>query len=113
MQTCRFASRHLCLHAACHTGAQACDNPADLRLNACRTCEEHGYHYGNHYCAHLLDEFSHKTKHGMEAANFASAECQTPMSAPGADGQPRFWVLEVHVLQDPAVGMCAPTMTRP
>ena len=44
----------------------------------------------------------------MEAANFASPDCQTPMSAPGADGQPRFWVLEVHVLQDPAVGTCAP-----
>lgn len=73
----------------------------------CKTCEEHGYRYGNHYCAHLLDEFSHKTKHGMEAANFASPDCQTPMSAPGADGQPRFWVLEVHVLQDPAVGTYA------
>ena len=78
---------------------------------ACRTCEEHGYRYGNHYCAHLLDEFSHKTKHGMEAANFASPDNQTPMSAPGADGQPRFWVLEVHVLQDPAVGTCAPVQT--
>ena len=48
----------------------------------------------------------------MEAANFASPDNQTPMSAPGADGQPRFWVLEVHVLQDPAVGTCAPSSNR-
>ena len=48
----------------------------------------------------------------MEAANFASPDNQTPMSAPGADGQPRFWVLEVHVLQDPAVGTCAPALIK-
>ncbi|KAK9832653.1 hypothetical protein WJX81_007776 [Elliptochloris bilobata] len=70
-----------------------------------KTCEEHGYKYGNHYCAHLLDEFSHKTKFGMEAVNFACPENLTPMSTPGAGGQPRFWVLEIHILQDPSIGI--------
>ena len=108
---CVLACRHICMDAGLTISVtRVC--PAGHPGAARRTCEEHGYQYGNHYCAHLLDEFSHKTKHGMEAANFASPDCRTPMSAPGADGQPRFWVLEVHVLQDPAVGTCAPAQIR-
>ncbi len=70
----------------------------------CRTCEEHGYKYANTYCAHLLGDFSHKTKYGLEEVNFARPENHTPMSAAAPNGDARFWVLEIHILQDPNIG---------
>ena len=74
----------------------------------CRTCEEHGYTYGNSYCAHLIGNFNHKMHYGLEDVNFARPENHTPMSAPTPNGEARFWVLEIHLLQDPAIGTCDP-----
>ncbi len=69
-----------------------------------RTCKEFGYVYGNGYCAHLLGEFAHKTRYGLEDINFARTENNVPMSEPAPNGDKRYWVLEIHILQDPAVG---------
>ena len=69
-----------------------------------RTCKEFGYVYGNKYCAHLLGEFAHKTRYGLAAINFARPENDTPMSDPAPNGDKRYWVLEIHILQDPAIG---------
>ena len=76
-------------------------------VRTCRTCLEHGYQYGNTYCAHLIDAFAHKTRFGMDDVNFARPENNSPMSAPAPNGDARFWVLEIHILQDPAIGTYA------
>ena len=60
--------------------------------------------YGNEYCAHLLGEFAHKTRYGLADINFARPENDTSMSASAPNGDKRYWVLEIHILQDPAVG---------
>jgi Xaa-Pro dipeptidase len=70
-----------------------------------RTCEQHGYEYGNHYCAHLLGKFAHKTEYGLGDINFARPENHTCISSPAPNGDKRYWVLEIHILQDPAIGM--------
>ncbi|EIE22222.1 aminopeptidase [Coccomyxa subellipsoidea C-169] len=78
---------------------------AELYAFVLRTCQEHGYKYANTYCAHLLGRFSHKMDYGLEDVNFARPENHTPMSAAAPNGDTRFWVLEIHILQDPAIGM--------
>ena len=65
---------------------------------------EFGYEYGNAYCAHLLGKFAHKMDFGLEHANFSWPECDVPMSALASNGWQRFWVLEIHAVQDPAIG---------
>ena len=77
----------------------------------CRTCEEHGYKYGSSYCAHLPGNVNHKMHYGLEDVKLARPENHTPMSAAAPNGDARFWVLEIHILQDPAIGMCGPICT--
>ena len=71
----------------------------------CRTCTDVGYEYANpNYCAHLVGRWSHDQEFGSAPEHYACPECDTPMDALGPEGQQRMWILEIHLLQDPAVG---------
>jgi hypothetical protein len=75
------------------------------RVAIYRTCLEHGYEYANsNYCAHLIGEFAHVANFSDDAVNYACPDNHVPMSAPDVSGAVRHWVLEIHLLQDPAVG---------
>lgn len=70
-----------------------------------KTSAEHGYRYAHDkYCAHLIGEFSHDATFGDTTENYACPDNHVPMNALHANGQPRHWILEVHLLQDPVVG---------
>ena len=74
-------------------------------LACCRTCQDHGYNYAHDkYVAHLVGEFSHERRFGETPLNYACADNHTPMHAPHTDGQARHWILEIHILQNPAIG---------
>ncbi len=106
---CKLSYMSLTAVRSAYSGMCQCSDLAAIgpctTLCICRTCEEHGYKYANTYCAHLLGRFSHKMDYGLEDVNFARPENHTPMSAAAPNGDTRFWVLEIHILQDPAIGM--------
>ncbi|KAK9795878.1 hypothetical protein WJX73_005071 [Symbiochloris irregularis] len=78
---------------------------ADFFTFVKETCAQHGYQYANdQFCAHLLGEFSHEVKFGETSTNYACPDNCTPMNAPHTNGQPRHWILEIHLLQDPKIG---------
>ena len=54
--------------------------------------------------AHLVGKFSHDKEFGDHPQHYACPECDTPMNAPGPQGQDRMWILEIHLLQKPSVG---------
>lgn len=92
-------------HIPSATSARVCACSGQQLQLLRRTSAEHGYRYAHDkYCAHLIGEFSHDATFGDTTENYACPDNHVPMNALHANGQPRHWILEVHLLQDPAVG---------
>ncbi len=72
---------------------------AKLYLSMVMTCEKHGYKFGNVHCGHLIGQFPHEKILGDNQHNYICADNHTPMDTPDKNGNPRHWILEIHLLQ--------------
>ncbi|MCT8335779.1 aminopeptidase P family protein [Leptospira sp. 85282-16] len=56
-----------------------------------------GYIFGNNIAGHLIDEFSHYKIHKSSPQNYICKENLTDLKS-SFDNLPRFWILEVHFI---------------
>lgn len=73
------------------TGAQLYDFIIGL-------CEDAGWNYGNHYAGHIVGEFSHIHIYGDGEEHRIWPKNNMPMNEPSKDGKPRYWILEIHLV---------------
>ena len=72
---------------------------ADIYAFAHRAAEARGYHFGGRIAGHTLGEFPHATWPLEKALQYIRPENTQPLSAPDHLGRPRYWILEVHLLE--------------
>jgi Xaa-Pro dipeptidase len=71
---------------------------AQLYAHVSLLAKEAGWTFGNVHCGHLIGHFPHEKIEGEEKTNYLHPENQLLLSAPGKEGAPRHWILEVHLV---------------
>jgi Xaa-Pro dipeptidase len=61
-------------------------------------CHTAGWDCAINLVGHIVSEFSHIQIYGDLPENRIWAQNTIPMSAPGKDGKPRYWILEIHLV---------------
>jgi len=88
------------LHAECkaffhsHPGITGGDFFAEVK----RACAARGWSYGGPYAGHLVGDFPHENPKSEHALNYIGDDNSKPMDAPDEDGNPRYWILEIHIV---------------
>ncbi|WP_373531551.1 M24 family metallopeptidase [Vampirovibrio sp.] len=85
------AQRFFIEHCGQVTGSQ-------LYQYACQLSSEHGWVYGGPYAGHLVGQFPHEKILGDDALHYIHPENHTLMSNPDQFGNPRHWILEIHLV---------------
>ena len=62
--------------------------------------QQYGWTFGNHHCGHLIGNFPHEIIQGEELANYIHAENTLKMSDKDRNGNDRFWIYEVHFIDE-------------
>ena len=57
---------------------------------------KYGWEYGGQIGGHLIGQFPHERIPGDKVSLYVHPENHTRMNEPGADGEPRHWILEIH-----------------
>jgi len=57
-----------------------------------------GWKFGGEHAGHLIGEFPYSREERDHASNRIRPDNTWPMHAPGPHGEPRHWILEVHLL---------------
>jgi Xaa-Pro aminopeptidase len=63
-----------------------------------RVCSARGWTFGGEHAGHLIGAFPLSREERDAPRNRIRPDNEWPMNDPGADGQPRHWVLEIHLL---------------
>jgi Xaa-Pro dipeptidase len=71
---------------------------AELWAKVLELTEDAGWKFGNNHAGHLVGEFSHTQRYGDKPENRINELNQMPMNTPGADGEKRHWILEIHLV---------------
>lgn len=71
---------------------------AELFTEVVRLTESKGWRYGGPHCGHLVGAFPHEVRCGEVANNYIRPENTMPMNTPEANGDPRYWILEIHLV---------------
>jgi Xaa-Pro aminopeptidase len=74
---------------------------AELYAYVVAACEERGWGFGGTHAGHLIGPFPFPRGVRDAARNRIRPDNEHPMNAPGDDGEPRHWILEIHLL-DPS-----------
>ena len=61
---------------------------------------KYGWEYGNIHCGHLIGNFPHETIIGEEIINYIHPENNVLMSAKDKNGNERFWIYEIHLIDE-------------
>lgn len=61
-----------------------------------------GWEYGNEHCGHLVGNFPHEKLLGEEKINYIHPENTERMSNPDKFGKERFWIYEIHFINEQA-----------
>ncbi len=72
---------------------------ADLYAFACQSAEAAGWRFGGKIAGHIVAEFPHARLPGVKQHNHIRPSNPTPMSAPDGNGQMRYWILEIHLVE--------------
>ena len=59
---------------------------------------KYGWEYGNHHCGHLIGNFPHETILGEEEVNYIHPNNHELMSNKDINGEERFWIYEIHLV---------------
>lgn len=62
--------------------------------------QKYGWQYGNEHCGHLIGNFPHEQIVGEEIINYLHLENDTLMSAKDKNGNERFWIYEIHFVDE-------------
>ncbi len=62
--------------------------------------KELGWTYGNEHCGHLVGKFPHEKIQGEKVANYIHPHNHRPMAEPDDNGNPRHWILEIHLVDE-------------
>ena len=74
---------------------------ADLYAIVVAETEARGWRYGGPHAGHLIGVFPHERRLGDDELQYIRPENRVPMNAPDVNGDPRHWILEIHLV-DPA-----------
>ncbi|MFM7389248.1 MAG: M24 family metallopeptidase [Vampirovibrionales bacterium] len=69
---------------------------AELYAYCQQLATHYGWVYGGPYAGHLVGEFPHEKILGDDIPNYIHPNNHAPMNTPDANGQQRFWILEMH-----------------
>jgi Xaa-Pro dipeptidase len=69
---------------------------AELYRFAQELARKHGWEYGGPIAGHLLGQFPHERIPGDKVSLYVHPDNPVRMRDPGADGQERHWILEIH-----------------
>lgn len=78
-------------HADTLTGAQ-------LYAQVVALAKAHGWSFGNIHCGHLIGQFPHEVIEGEKETNYLHPNNHVQLAAPGVDGNKRYWILEIHLV---------------
>lgn len=81
-----------------YTANMATITGAELYAYTEKLAAEHGWKLGNSMAGHLIGRFPHKKIEGGKELNYIHPDNHLPMSTPYANGNPRFWIYEVHLV---------------
>ena len=62
--------------------------------------QKYGWKYGNHHCGHLIGNFPHETILGEEETNYIHPNNHELMSDLDKNGNERFWIYEIHLVDE-------------
>lgn len=71
---------------------------AELYAFTEKLAKENGWEFGNKMAGHLIGRFPHKKIEGGKELNYIHPENHLPMNTPYANGNPRFWIYEIHLV---------------
>ncbi len=71
---------------------------AQLYARVVAACAARGWGFGGAHAGHLIGRFGMTREERNAARNRIRPDNDVPMNAPGADGMPRNWILEIHLL---------------
>lgn len=82
--------------------ARLMDDPditgADLYRFACENAVRAGFKFGGQIAGHIVAEFPHHRLPGDRQAHHISPANPLPLSLPDANGNARYWIIEVHLI---------------
>lgn len=64
----------------------------------CQLSSEHGWVYGGPHAGHLVGQFPHEKALGDDVLHYIHPENHLLMSDPDQFGNPRHWILEIHLV---------------
>ncbi len=73
---------------------------ADLYNYTKELAHKYGWEYGNVHCGHLIGNFPHEILIGEELINYIHPENTTLMCAKDKNGNERFWIYEIHFVNE-------------
>lgn len=62
--------------------------------------EKYDWKFGNIHCGHLIGNFPHEELQGESIVNYIHPENDVPMSSPDNEGNDRFWIYEIHFIDE-------------
>jgi len=71
---------------------------AELYQFSCECAQAKGWEYGNEHAGHLIGKFPHEKILWEERVNYIHPENYLKMSEPDRFGNPRNWILEIHLI---------------
>jgi Xaa-Pro dipeptidase len=73
---------------------------AELYASVVAACRARGWGFGGAHAGHLVGRFAITREERNAAGNRIRPDNDLPMNAPGSDGMPRHWILEIHLLDE-------------
>ncbi|TNF48621.1 MAG: aminopeptidase P family protein [Bacteroidetes bacterium] len=61
---------------------------------------KYGWEFGNEHCGHLIGNFPHEKIQGEELVNYIHPDNQIPMSSKDKNNDDRFWIYEIHFVDE-------------
>ena len=74
--------------------------PAELYGYTQQLAIKYGWTFGNKHCGHLIGNFPHEVIQGEELENYLHPDNHKPMSDNDRNNNPRFWIYEVHFVDE-------------
>jgi Xaa-Pro aminopeptidase len=71
---------------------------ADFYQYTAELAKKYGWHYGNIHCGHLIGKFPHEKIVGEDEINYIHPNNHEKMAAPDQNGNERFWIYEIHLI---------------
>jgi Xaa-Pro aminopeptidase len=70
----------------------------ELHAHVLGACAARGWGFGGSHAGHLIGAFPLSREARDAGKNRIRPDNELPMNAPGDDGEPRHWILEIHLL---------------